>query len=404
MTTAVSWSAMTGAVEYHVYWSLVPGVTKENGTRIDSNDTVLVHSGLVNGLRYYYIVTAENSYGRETAISAEVYADPTAPVYDVPPTVPRTSMAVIILDLDYCIRTFGTSPCLATGMPCYNTWGTCKYLSAYSSTLKEYKFSNVDAAVAYDGCRPYIENVKILPTEIKTNFTISGRLSVDFVDELDEDVGTDPYWSQRSSHPGAYFRKLLARNKNYKGRRVRYYEGYSGMAEGEYVLRWIGKAENFKITGGRVQLEAVDLLKDLSKIEVPPRLAIKLAVDLAQGTTAAVTLTSVTGLDTSNGYVRVNDEIIGYATANSETRQLLTLIRVAFGTTAVDHGVNDKVQKCRYFPPTNPYDLLLEMLRDDAAVPEEYINATQFEFYKSWPGGDDHLRADETLRPLLRDR
>ncbi len=384
----VSWSALTGAVEYHVYWSLVPGVTKENGTKVDCNDTVLVHSGLVNGLRYYYVVTAENSYGRETNISLEVYGDPVPPVYDVPPTEARTSVAMIILDLDFCIRTFGTSPCLATGTPCYNTWATCKYLFAYSATPKEYKFSNVDAKVAFDGCRPYVDNVKVLPTEIKTNFTVSGRITVDFIDELDEDVGTDPYWSMRSSHPGTFFRKLLARNKNYKGRRVRYYEGYSGMIEGEYVLRWVGKAENVKITGNHVQLEAVDLLKELAKIEVPPRLAIKLAVDLAQGTTAAVTLTSVDGLDASAGYVRVNDEIIGYATASTETRQLLTLTRGAFGTTAVDHGVNDKVQKCRYFPPTNPYDLLLEMLREDAAIAEEYINATQFEFYKTWPGGD----------------
>src|SRR3990170_4060592 len=36
----VSWSALTGAVQYRVYWSLVPGVKKETGTRVDCNDTV----------------------------------------------------------------------------------------------------------------------------------------------------------------------------------------------------------------------------------------------------------------------------------------------------------------------------------------------------------------------------
>jgi hypothetical protein len=384
----VSWSALTGAVQYRVYWSLVPGVTKENGTRINCNDIVLVHSGLANGRRYYYVVTAVNSYGRETDESAEVYADTVAPVYDVPPTEARTSVALVILDLDFCTRTFGVSPCLATGTHCYNTWGTCKYLSAYLAAPKEYKFSSADAKAAFDGCRPYIDSVKLLPTEIKTNFTVSGRVNVDFLDEPDEDVGVDPYWSERSSHPGTFFKKLLARNKNYKGRRIRVYEGYAGMTEGDYVLRWVGKIENITISGSSVKLEAVDLLKDLSKIEVPPRLAIKLAVDLASGQMAAVTLTSVGGLDVSNGYIRVDDEIIGYATANTETNQLLNLTRGAFGTGAIDHGVNDKVQKCRYFPPTNPYDLLLGMLTVDAAIASEYADSAAFEFYKTWPGGD----------------
>mgnify|MGYP000170268313 CR=1 FL=1 len=385
---AVSWSALTGAVSYRVYWSLVPGVTKGTGTRVDCNDTVFVHSGLANGKRYYYVVTAVNSYGRETDESLEVYADTVAPVYDVPPTEARTSVALVILDLDFCIRNFSVSPCLATGTPCYNTWGTCKYIPAYSSTPKEYKFSSAYAIAAFDGCRPYVDGVKLLPTEIKTNFTVSGRVTVDFLDEPDEDVGIDPYWSQRSSHPGTYFKKLLARNKNYKGRRIRVYEGYAGMTEGDYVLRWVGKIENIVLSGSFVKLEAVDLLKDLAKIEVPPRLAIKLAVDLAQGQTAAVTLTTVAGLDGSNGYIRVDDEIIGYATADPVTQQLLTLNRGAFGTDAVAHGVNDKVQKCRYFPPTNPYDLLLSMLITDAAIEEEYIDSAAFEFYKAWPGSD----------------
>src|SRR3990172_2264022 len=104
---SVSWSALTGAVSYRVYWSLVPGVTKGTRTRVDCNDTVFVHSGLANGKRYYYVVTAVNSYGRETEESTEVYADTVAPVYDVPPTEARTSVALIILDLDFCIRKIG---------------------------------------------------------------------------------------------------------------------------------------------------------------------------------------------------------------------------------------------------------------------------------------------------------
>ena len=88
---------------------------------------------------------------------------------------------------------FGTSPCLATGTPCFNTWKTCKYLSAFDNVGKTYKYSEVDAALPFKGVRPYVKSVKLLPTEIKTNLTVNARVSVTMVDEMDRDIDTDPY-------------------------------------------------------------------------------------------------------------------------------------------------------------------------------------------------------------------
>jgi hypothetical protein len=100
---------------------------------------------------------------------------------------------LVYLYLDYCGNVFGTSPCLATGTPCFNTWKTCKYLSAFDNIGKTYKYSEVDAALPFKGIRPYVKSVKLLPTEIKTNLTVNARVSVTMVDELDQDIDTDPY-------------------------------------------------------------------------------------------------------------------------------------------------------------------------------------------------------------------
>jgi len=102
---------------------------------------------------------------------------------------------LVYLYLDYCGNVFGTSPCLATGTPCFNTWKTCKFLSAFDNVGKTYKYSEVDAALPFKGVRPYVKSVKLLPTEIKTNLTVNARVSVTMVDEMDQDVDTDPYLS-----------------------------------------------------------------------------------------------------------------------------------------------------------------------------------------------------------------
>ncbi len=100
---------------------------------------------------------------------------------------------LVYLRMDYCGNVFGVEPCLAAGTPCYNTWKTCKYLSAFSNVGRTYKFSEVDAAVPFQGIRPYVKSVRLLPTEIKTNLTVNARVSVVMVDEMDQDIDSDPY-------------------------------------------------------------------------------------------------------------------------------------------------------------------------------------------------------------------
>ena len=75
---AISWSTVSTATSYNLYWSTTPGVSKANGTKITSVASPYVQSALVNGTPYYYVLTAVNSIG-ESVESAQATGTPTPP-------------------------------------------------------------------------------------------------------------------------------------------------------------------------------------------------------------------------------------------------------------------------------------------------------------------------------------
>jgi hypothetical protein len=72
----LDWGVVAGADSYHVYWSMNPGVTPQNGQRLVAMHPALVHRGLTNGTAYYYIVSGVSG-GAEGPPSAEATATPT---------------------------------------------------------------------------------------------------------------------------------------------------------------------------------------------------------------------------------------------------------------------------------------------------------------------------------------
>ena len=88
----LSWTQVSG-LTYHLYYSTTPGVTKSNALQEYNNQTSpQLMAGLTNGITYYFILTAENSYGESDA-SAEVHATPLAPVPSAPTAVTATAGA-----------------------------------------------------------------------------------------------------------------------------------------------------------------------------------------------------------------------------------------------------------------------------------------------------------------------
>ncbi len=92
-SVALAWAAVSGATSYNVYWSRAAGVTPggAGATKIGNvTSTSYSHVGLVNGDRYYYVVTAVNS-GGESKASSEVSAAPQAPAPGAPQNLAATA-------------------------------------------------------------------------------------------------------------------------------------------------------------------------------------------------------------------------------------------------------------------------------------------------------------------------
>lgn len=315
----------------------------------------------------------------------------------------RTPVSLVIITADYCSLTFGSAPCTATGEKCYNTFPTCKDTTNYAKSTRTYRFVSPVAPVPLELVRPYVSSVKLMPTEIKTTLTVAGRVTVEMADEPDVDVVVDPYVTTRAAFPsisGTYWRKWLVRNRNYKGRTMDVYEGYVGDAEGAYVKRWTGSLENITIQGAKVKVEAVDRLKDISKIDVPPKLQVKLsanannsqAVLYVYGTNSSQGADAAS-LDSPSGTLMIDDEVVTYTAIDTATGEITGVTRGCYGTTAADHSSNTKVQKCKVYAKQNPFDLLLSMLEDDAGIDTGDIDTTAFAYWKGYPGDDPDVSA-----------
>lgn len=74
----LSWSPVSGATSYNLYWSTTTGVTKTSGTKITNAVSPYVQTGLAAGTTYYYVVTAVSSAGEGTA-STQASASTSAP-------------------------------------------------------------------------------------------------------------------------------------------------------------------------------------------------------------------------------------------------------------------------------------------------------------------------------------
>jgi hypothetical protein len=94
----VQWNVLQGATSYNIYWSNTSPVTKTTGTKIAGAPRPYTHTGLTNGVAYYYVVTAVYPEG-ESAESAQVSATPSAPVPGAPANlsgVPGDQSAVLL--------------------------------------------------------------------------------------------------------------------------------------------------------------------------------------------------------------------------------------------------------------------------------------------------------------------
>ena len=323
-----------------------------------------------------------------------------------------------------CSRTFGVSPCNATGDACWNTDKTCKFLSALDlSKSLTLRFVNDDVYEWQDNnINLLTENGNTLVTEANDPFLIDyyyqpalaipalqsyqtaptvlnvasgsrnksplGYRAVSNVRIKDfpwNDVGTDPYVSTRAYDPdqiGSFWTKWLARNPYHIGYTLNIYEGLIGeplslMTRREYVIE--------KIDSGRngVAITAKDILRKITDTNLTaPYLS---TGELASNITNVATTLTVAGAVLNDypaaGYVKINNEVIQYTQRyETDSGNILFdgLTRGLAGTTAAAQNQNDRVQRVIYYNARPFHEILYDLLVVWGGIPDRYINLAEW--------------------------
>ena len=141
-----------------------------------------------------------------------------------PTTIGRQPIIIVEIDQDKCSRAFGTSPCMATGERCFNTYQTCKLKSAYSLGVPlTLRFCEDNLGQDYDAyyLMPFLESIETSPTRINPGggndnaspFGERASVTVTLNDKPHTDNTVDPYLSTRIYNPldrSSFWRKWLA--------------------------------------------------------------------------------------------------------------------------------------------------------------------------------------------------
>ena len=342
-----------------------------------------------------------------------------------------------------CSRTFGVSPCNATGDACWNTDRTCKFLSALDlSKSLTLRFVNDDVYEWQDNntnlltengntlttetgdpflidyiyqpalAIPAMQNYQTAPTVLNVasgsrNKSPLGYRAVSNVRIKDfpwNDVGTDPYVSTRAYDPdqiGSFWSKWLARNPYHIGYTLNIYEGLIGeplsvMTQREYVIE--------KIDAGRngVSITAKDILRKITDTNLTaPYLS---RGELASNITNVATAMTVAGATLNDypatGYVRINSEVIQYTQRYETTGGNIYfdgLTRGLAGTTAAAQSQNDRVQRVLYYNATPFHEILYDLLVNWGGIPAKYIN------FADWAAAKTTYRPDYNFTAWITD-
>lgn len=291
----------------------------------------------------------------------------------------RKKITLVQFDLDYCGLDYNVGLCTPDPLlpQCYKTHRTCAQVTAGihkteftpNKITKTYNFSSCDIIPPFNGYRPYLKSYQLLPQEIKDSVTVKNRVSIEMWDDnLESDIDNDPYRSVRGHTSvevnGSYFKRLFARNPNFRYHDIRIYEGFEGITESEFKLRFTGKLDNVQFNQGVVKFECIDNLKFLDVSTIETKLAGKLAVDIGHTQTTGISVTSAAGMAASNGEILVDDEIIGYQSLSGNT--LVSVTRGFCGILTSSHQQGAELTKVhKYYG--NPFSIMRDIL-DEAGV------------------------------------
>ena len=327
--------------------------------------------------------------------------------------------------LDECDNVFGVTTGLSTcnitspvaADSCHNTKHSCVNLTKYRLNnvgVKELVFSSEkgkNQASRDFFAHPALISVTSAATEIvpTKGLSLRSNVTIKIRDFHSTDKGQDPYFLDRTIvalENGTYFQKLLERNPHYFGRRIEVYDGYIDF-DGTYQIE-DGKRsyiiDSMHLDNDICTIKCKDPLSlgDELKSKVPEPTRFSLNEELGTGLHSHINLrfdgftldgsvsadkTKVTdyfGADNSTGFIRINEEILGYRVDVSGNEAALDIIsRNDWGTegNTETYAVDDSIQKCISFGTYGDSstgetigNVAYQLLVTEAGVPASAIN------------------------------
>jgi len=303
-------------------------------------------------------------------------------------------ISLVEIDLNRCSNIYGSSPCTASGVECFNSWATCQDKPNYTKEIATARYATATALppTTFEAIGS-ISSVSVRPSKLELGESIGVRASVDIVfkDHRFPDTGVegDRYLSSRDYDPyerGTYWGKFRARFPFTQGSEIRLLKGDTGQELAQMETRhFIIDSVAGPDSNGNFTIKCKDALKlaDGQKAQAPLISNGELSADILSTDTSFTISPSGEGSNyPASGWVAIGgEEIIEYATRTGDTFSGLT--RGAFNTTAADHELGARVQLCTRYDSEKVTDIISDLLVNYASVPSSYIPS------EDWTAEDD---------------
>lgn len=326
----------------------------------------------------------------------------------------RYPIQYIAIHRDKCSRSFGVSPCGASGEKCFNTISTCKFLQAYSRTTQVDYFvnpDNTDASIYAqlgDSVYPFLSDIRhkpatINPASAHTGSTALGTratLDISLRDGGSDDRYQDPYYFERTNPDelGTFFGKYFARNKYLWGRKIEWVNAY--VESGQIVDRQVRTYVITQVAGpdarGGVSITAQDVLvlTNAKNAKFPIESSVKLFSDITEeGRT--LTVQPSEGLETElgfiddwpqNGIIRIDNELMRYSKASGLTLNVIRRgdsyaggVFDGFGSHIDEHTEGSTVQLVSAIENKKPWEIIYQILTQATSIPVELLDVNQWQ-------------------------
>lgn len=310
----------------------------------------------------------------------------------------RTPVQIVEIQQDFCSLTYGSAPCTAslgaTGADrCYNTITTCQDVENFDKSSISLLFGRVNDALPKDlYVIPSLLGVSTTPTTLNVGNTsrdssplgIRSTVSITLQDHPHSDRMVDPYRTQRSyiaTDQGTFWTKWLARNRYYRNRLLKVYDGYEGQTLAEMTVRTYIIDSITGIGAGSVTIKGKDILRlaDDDKAQAPKVSTGELIADINETATTLRVTGAVAADYPAPSIVRINDELItfsGVTTISNSEIHLTGCQRGQRGSEVDTHSAEDRVQICIEYTNQRVDLIAKDLLTTYGNVPAQYIDDT----------------------------